>query len=105
MVDLLQLAEKLKTFELENLEDINLIEHPDRKGRNRGYAFLDFSSHVDAVAGFLKLQKRDLFLGTDVRAQISFSNTISQDDKVMEKVHPQTKQLYLLFASVTRGIA
>ena len=80
------LAEKLKTFELENLEDINLIEHPDRKGRNRGYAFLDFSSHVDAVAGFLKLQKRDLFLGTDVRAQISFSNTISQDDKVMEKV-------------------
>ncbi|KQK16423.1 nucleolin [Brachypodium distachyon] len=80
------LAENLKTFELENLEDINLIEHPDRKGKNRGYAFLDFSSHVDAVAGFLKLQKRDLYLGTDIKAQISFSNTISQDDKVMEKV-------------------
>lgn len=80
------LAEKLKTFELENLEDINLIENPDRRGKNRGYAFLDFSSHVDAVAGFLKLQKKDLYLGTDVRAQISFSNTISQDDKIMEKV-------------------
>ena len=86
MVDLLQLAEKLQTFDLENLEDINLIENPDRKGKNRGYAFLDFRSHVDAVAGFLKLQKKDLYLGTDVRAQISFSNTISQDDKIMEKV-------------------
>jgi hypothetical protein len=86
---------------LENLEDINLIENPDRRGKNRGYAFLDFSSHVDAVAGFLKLQKKDLYLGTDVRAQISFSNTISQDDKIMEKVQPQTRQLYLLFDYVT----
>ena len=56
---------------------------------------------MDAVAGFLKLQKKDLYLGTDVRAQISFSNTISQDDKIMEKVQPQMRQLYLLFDSIT----
>ncbi|XP_062187246.1 uncharacterized protein LOC133890742 isoform X2 [Phragmites australis] len=80
------LAEKLKPFELENLDRINLIEHPERKGKNRGYAFLDFRTHVDAVAGFLKLQKEDLYLGTDFRAHVSFSNTLSQDDEVMEKV-------------------
>ncbi|KAL6639412.1 hypothetical protein ACP70R_023142 [Stipagrostis hirtigluma subsp. patula] len=80
------LAEKLKPFELENLDRINLIEHPERKGKNRGYAFLDFKTHVDAAAAFLKLQKRDLYLGTDFRAQVSFSKTLSQDDEVMEKV-------------------
>ncbi|KAJ1288494.1 hypothetical protein BS78_02G093900 [Paspalum vaginatum] len=80
------LAEKLKPFELENLDRINLIEHPERKGKNRGYAFLDFRRHVDAVDAFLKLQRRDLYLGTDFRAHISFSNTLSQDDEVMEKV-------------------
>lgn len=80
------LAEKLKPFELENLDRINLIEHPERKGKNRGYAFLDFRTHVDAVDAFVKLQKRDLYLGTEFRAHISFSNTLSQDDEVMEKV-------------------
>ncbi|GJN36438.1 hypothetical protein PR202_gb25342 [Eleusine coracana subsp. coracana] len=80
------LAEKLKPFELENLDRINLIEHPEKRGKNRGYAFLDFRTHVDAVAAFLKLQKGDLFLGTDFRAHVSFSNTLSQDDEVMEKV-------------------
>ncbi|KAG2641767.1 heterogeneous nuclear ribonucleoprotein Q-like isoform X1 [Panicum virgatum] len=80
------LAEKLKPFELENLDRINLIEHPERKGKNRGYAFLDFRTHVDAVAAFLKLQEKDLYLGTDFRAHISFSNTLSQDDEIMEKV-------------------
>lgn len=62
-----------------------------RKGKNRGYTFLGFSTHVDAVAAFLKLQKGDVYLGTDVRAQVSFSNTISQDDMVVEKVQPQTE--------------
>nr|CAB3456486.1 unnamed protein product [Digitaria exilis] len=81
-----KLAENLKPFELENLDRINLIEHPERKGKNRGYAFLDFRTHVDAVAAFLKLQERDLYLGTDFRAHISFSNTLSQDDEIMEKV-------------------
>jgi len=81
-----QLAEKLEPFKLENLDRINLIEHPEKKGKNRGYAFLDFRTHVDAVAAFVKLQKRDLYLGTDFRAHISFSNTLSQDDEIMEKV-------------------
>ncbi|CAL5080040.1 unnamed protein product [Urochloa decumbens] len=80
------LAETLKPFELDNLDRINLIEHPEKRGKNRGYAFLDFRTRVDAVAAFLKLQERDLYLGTDFRAQISFSNTLSQDDEIMEKV-------------------
>jgi RNA recognition motif-containing protein len=81
-----QLAEELKTYKLENLEDINLVEDPERKGKNRGYAFLDFRTNVDGVDAFFKLQNRDIYLGTDVRAQVSFSKTLSLDDKIMEKV-------------------
>jgi hypothetical protein len=91
-----QLAEKLKPFELENLDRINLIEHPERRGKNRGYAFLDFRTHLDAVAAFLKLQNGDLFLGTDFRAHVSFSNTLSQDDDVMEKVTLDVMYIYFL---------
>ncbi|EEE67105.1 hypothetical protein OsJ_24114 [Oryza sativa Japonica Group] len=80
------LAEELKTYKLENLEDINLVEDPERKGKNRGYAFLDFRTNVDGVDAFFKLQNRDIYLGTDVRAQVSFSKTLSLDDKIMEKV-------------------
>lgn len=95
MIHSVQLAENLKPFELENLDRINLIEHPERKGKNRGYAFLDFRTHVDAVDAFLKLQERDLYLGTDFRAHISFSNTLSQDDEIMEKVQQQATYSYL----------
>jgi hypothetical protein len=91
-----QLAEKLKPFELESLDRINLIEHPERRGKNRGYAFLDFRTHLDAVAAFLKLQNGDLFLGTDFRAHVSFSNTLSQDDDVMEKVTLDVMYIYFL---------
>ncbi|KAL5199071.1 hypothetical protein ABZP36_002583 [Zizania latifolia] len=80
------LAEELKSYKLENLEDISLVEHLDIKGKNRGYAFLEFSTHVDAADAFFKLQNTDIYLGTDVSAQVSFSKTISPDDKVMEKV-------------------
>lgn len=99
----MQLAEELKTYKLENLEDINLVEDPERKGKNRGYAFLDFRTNVDGVDAFFKLQNRDIYLGTDVRAQVSFSKTLSLDDKIMEKVVTQTRHLYfVLYESVTR---
>ncbi|KAG8080695.1 hypothetical protein GUJ93_ZPchr0007g4230 [Zizania palustris] len=80
------LAEELKSYKLENLEDISLVEHLDIKGKNRGYAFLEFSTHVDAADAFFKLQNTDIYLGTDVSTQVSFSKTIAPDDKVMEKV-------------------
>jgi RNA recognition motif-containing protein len=83
---------------LENLDRINLIEHPEKRGKNRGYAFLDFRTHVDAVAAFLKLHNGDLFLGTDFRVHVSFSNTLSQDDEVMEKV--MLDVLYTLYGYI-----
>ncbi|XP_072961108.1 uncharacterized protein [Typha angustifolia] len=80
------LVEKLKAFNLENLEEVHLIEDPNRRGKNRGYAFLDFSTHMDAVAACSKLQKRNVYFGTDVRAEVSFSKTVEPDEEVMAQV-------------------
>lgn len=82
----MQLVEILKTFRLENLEEVHLIEDPHNEGKNRGYAFLDFSTHMDAVAACIKLQKRNVYFGTDVRDEVSFSKTIEPDEEVMAQV-------------------
>ncbi|KAG1354545.1 putative nucleolin [Cocos nucifera] len=81
-----KLVEKLRTFKLENLEEVHLIEDPHNEGKNRGYAFLDFSTHLDAVAACIKFHKRNVYFGTDVRAEVSFSKTIEPDDQVMAQV-------------------
>ncbi|XP_077246685.1 uncharacterized protein LOC143886548 isoform X2 [Tasmannia lanceolata] len=78
------LVEKLKAYDLHNLEEVHLMEDPTNKGKNRGYAFLDFGTHSDAVAACTKLQKRDVFLGTDIRAEVAFSN--KPDAEVMAQV-------------------
>ncbi|KAL5982890.1 hypothetical protein ACLOJK_016969 [Asimina triloba] len=76
-----QLVEKLKVYELENLEEVHLIDDPNNKGRNRGYAFLGFSTHNDAVAACTKLQKRSVFFGTDVRAEVAFAKSAVEPDE------------------------
>lgn len=81
-----KLVEKLKTFKLENLEYVHLIEDPRNKGQNRGYAFLDFSTHMDAVAACCKLQKRYIYFGTDVRAEVSFAKSVEPDEEMMAQV-------------------
>eukprot|EP00262_Sarcandra_glabra_P021320 TRINITY_DN8956_c0_g1_i2.p1 TRINITY_DN8956_c0_g1~~TRINITY_DN8956_c0_g1_i2.p1 ORF type:complete len:665 (+),score=148.07 TRINITY_DN8956_c0_g1_i2:233-2227(+) len=81
-----KLVEKLKPYELENLEEVHLIDDPINKGKNRGYAFLDFSTHMDAVSACIKLQKADVFFGTDVRAEVAFSKSAEPDEEVMSQV-------------------
>eukprot|EP00268_Persea_americana_P002675 TRINITY_DN10833_c0_g1_i15.p1 TRINITY_DN10833_c0_g1~~TRINITY_DN10833_c0_g1_i15.p1 ORF type:complete len:627 (-),score=140.87 TRINITY_DN10833_c0_g1_i15:768-2648(-) len=82
-----KLIQKLKAFELENLEEVHLMDDPNNKGKNRGYAFLDFSTHMDAVAACTKLQKRDIFFGTNVRAEVAFSlSAVEPDEEVMAQV-------------------
>lgn len=80
-----QLVEKLKAHDLHNLEEVHLLEDRHCKGRNRGYAFFDFSTHMDAVDAYNKLQRKNVYLGVDVRVQVTFATT-SPAGKSMEKV-------------------
>ncbi|RZC91475.1 hypothetical protein C5167_027536 [Papaver somniferum] len=86
------LVEKLKSYDLENLEQVDLIEDPNESGRNRGYAFLSFSTHMDAVAACSKLHKLNPHFGKSVRADIAFAKSAVEPD---EDVMAQVKSVFL----------
>ncbi|KAL5726829.1 hypothetical protein ACHQM5_000079 [Ranunculus cassubicifolius] len=86
------LVERLRPFELENLDDVHLIEDPRDRRKNRGYAFLNFSTHMDAVAACNKLQKGSLYLGTTTRADIAFAKSAVEPD---EEIMSQVKSIFL----------
>lgn len=86
----LQLVQELKAYRLENLDGINLIGDSSNTGKNRGYAFLDFKTHMDALAACCKLQKEDIFLGTNYRAEIAFSKSVQPDEEAMSQVRVLT---------------
>ncbi|XP_068658736.1 heterogeneous nuclear ribonucleoprotein Q-like isoform X2 [Aristolochia californica] len=80
------LVEKLKAYDLDNLDEVHLMKDPIDKGKNRGYAFVDFSTHMDAVAACSKLQKGSFYFGTKVRAEVAFAKTMEPDEEVMSQV-------------------
>jgi RNA recognition motif-containing protein len=44
-----QLREKLKSFGIDIIEDLTLVEDPKNEGMNRGFAFMEFSARSDAT--------------------------------------------------------
>ena len=83
-----QLREKLKSFGIDNIEDLTLVEDPKSEGMNRGFAFMEFSARSDAMNAYKRLQKRDVVLGTDKTAKVSFAETfIEPDEEVMAQVN------------------
>ncbi|GAA0173891.1 RNA metabolism protein [Lithospermum erythrorhizon] len=81
------LEDKLKHCGIENVDDLTLVEDINDPGMNRGFAFLEFSSRADAMDAVKLLQKRDLFLGGDKPAKVSFADSfIDPGDEIMAQV-------------------
>ncbi|KAJ0968271.1 hypothetical protein J5N97_025188 [Dioscorea zingiberensis] len=81
------LKETLRSYGIENFEDLNLLEDSNNEGMNRGFAFLEFSSRGDAIDAYRHLQKRDVRFGTDRPAKISLADSfIEPDDEIMAQV-------------------
>ncbi|KAL2319846.1 hypothetical protein Fmac_028815 [Flemingia macrophylla] len=81
------LKEKLKHYGVTNVEDLTLVEDTNDEGKNRGFAFLEFSSRSDAMDAFKRLQKRDVVFGVDKPAKISFADSfIDPGDEIMSQV-------------------
>ncbi|KAG9130608.1 hypothetical protein Leryth_011859 [Lithospermum erythrorhizon] len=81
------LKDKLKHCGVENVDDLTLVEDSSDPGMNRGFAFLEFSSRADAMDAFKLLQKRDIFLGVDRPAKVSFADSfIDPGDEIMAQV-------------------
>ncbi|XP_040378921.1 uncharacterized protein LOC102719669 isoform X2 [Oryza brachyantha] len=81
------LKEKLKSYGVENFDDLLLVEDSNNPGMNRGYALLEFSTRPEAMDAFRRLQKRDVVFGVDRSAKVSFADSYPEvDDEIMAQV-------------------
>ncbi|XP_057822187.1 uncharacterized protein LOC131034621 [Cryptomeria japonica] len=81
------LRNKLKEYGIEDVEELTLMDDPEHEGMNRGFAFLEFNTHLDATNAFKRLQKRDVFFGVDVSAKVAFAKSgIEPDEEIMAQV-------------------
>ena len=71
----------LKNFGIENVEDITLMEDPQLEGVNRGFAFIEFNTHKEALSAFRRLQQNDVVFGSDRSAKIAWAQPLNEPDE------------------------
>lgn len=82
------MVETLKGFGVEGVEHLDLPDDPNNEGKSKGFAFLEFSSHSDAMAAFQRLRKPDAVLGCDRSAKVSFAQTpINPSEELLLQVN------------------
>ncbi|KAI8028004.1 Heterogeneous nuclear ribonucleoprotein Q [Camellia lanceoleosa] len=86
------LKEKLANYGVEKFEELTLIDDLKNEGRNRGFAFLGFSSRADAVEACKRLQKRDVEFGTERMARVAFADTFTEPD---EEIMAQVRKVFI----------
>ncbi|XP_004233551.2 uncharacterized protein [Solanum lycopersicum] len=85
--------QKLKDYGVEAVENINLVADPKREGLSRGFAFLEFSCHTDAMTAYKRLQRPDVVFGHSERtAKIAFAEPLRDPDP---EVMAQVKSVFI----------
>ncbi|XP_021604910.1 nucleolin isoform X2 [Manihot esculenta] len=75
------IKQKLKDYGVEGVENITLVPDVQHEGRSRGFAFLEFSCHADAMHAYKRLQKPDVIFGHPERtAKVAFAEPIREPD-------------------------
>lgn len=75
------IRQKLKDYGIEGVENITLVSDPQREGLSRGFAFLEFSCHGDAMLAYKRLQKPDVIFGHLERtAKVAFAEPLREPD-------------------------
>ncbi|XP_077231269.1 uncharacterized protein LOC143864250 isoform X2 [Tasmannia lanceolata] len=79
---------KLKEYGVEGVENITLVGDTQNEGLSRGFAFVEFSCHEDAMLAYKRLQKPDVIFGHAERtAKVAFAEPIREPDaEVMAQV-------------------
>ncbi|KAL9260965.1 Heterogeneous nuclear ribonucleoprotein Q-like protein [Drosera capensis] len=82
------IKQKLKDYGVEAIEHITLVQDPRHEGLSRGFCFIQFSCHADAMIAYKRLQKPDVILGHLERtAKVAFAEPLREPDpEVMSKV-------------------
>ncbi|KAJ8550122.1 hypothetical protein K7X08_033829 [Anisodus acutangulus] len=85
--------QKLKDYGVEGIENVNLVADPKREGLSRGFAFLEFSCHTDAMTAYKRLQRPDVVFGHSERtAKIAFAEPLRDPDP---EVMAQVKSVFI----------
>ncbi|XP_060195827.1 uncharacterized protein LOC132625068 isoform X2 [Lycium barbarum] len=85
--------QKLKDYGVEGVENVNLVADPKREGLSRGFAFLEFSCHNDAMTAYKRLQRPDVVFGHSERtAKIAFAEPLRDPDP---EVMAQVKSVFI----------
>lgn len=87
--------ETLKGYGVEQIEDMVLPDDPKSEGKIKGFAFLEFKSHSDAMQAFQRLRKPDAVFGRDVSAKVSFAQA---------PLHPSEEDLLKVKTVYMEGI-
>ncbi|URD98625.1 hypothetical protein MUK42_29964 [Musa troglodytarum] len=82
------IKQKLKDYDVEGAEHITLVLDTQNEGLSRGFAFLEFSCHQDAMLAYKRLQKPDVIFGHPERtAKVAFAEPLREPDpEVMAQV-------------------
>jgi RNA recognition motif-containing protein len=83
----------LKDYGVEGVENITVVPDAQHEGRSRGFAFLEFACHTDAMLAYKRLQKPDVVFGHPERtAKVAFSEPIREPDP---EIMAQVKTIFL----------
>lgn len=85
---LIQIKQKLKDYGIEGVENITLVADPRHEGLSRGFAFIEFYCHAEAMLAYKRLQKPDVIFGHPERtAKVAFAEPLREPDpEVMAQV-------------------
>ncbi|KAL5993461.1 hypothetical protein ACLOJK_014386 [Asimina triloba] len=82
------IRQKLKEYGIDSVETITLVSDAKTEGLSRGFAFLQFPCHEDAMVAYKRLQKPDVIFGhPDRTAKVAFAEPLRDPDpEIMAQV-------------------
>lgn len=84
--------EKLKDYGIDGLEELTLVGDTQNEGISRGFAFIAFSTHMDAMNAYKRLQRPDVIFGADRTAKVAFAEPLREPD---EEIMAQVKSVFV----------
>lgn len=82
-----KVIEALKGYGIEQIDEVFLPEDPKNEGKIKGYAFVEFSTHSDAMAAFQRLRKPDAVFGCDRSAKVAFApSSMHPSEEILSQV-------------------
>ncbi|XP_011622064.1 heterogeneous nuclear ribonucleoprotein Q [Amborella trichopoda] len=87
------IKKKLMEYGVDGVETITLVADPQHEGLSKGFAFVEFSCHMDAMNAYKRLQQPDVIFGHPERtAKVAFAEPLREPD---QEVMAQVKSVFV----------